>query len=73
MKIKTISIVHGGELASDVAQQIKAKKPEGIHDVDVVLRNASDRPKTLLDHGGDTIICFVIQTIENSSPTEEVN
>lgn len=64
-------VVHGGELANDVADQVLAKKPATLANVDVSLRSASERPKTLLDNGEDTVICFVIQTIENASPTEE--
>ena len=66
-------IVYGGELASDVASQIESKKPSKLPELVVSLRNASDRPKKLLEYGEDTIICFVMQTIENSSPTEEVS
>mmetsp|Transcript_30321 Transcript_30321/g.40281 ORF Transcript_30321/g.40281 Transcript_30321/m.40281 type:complete len:164 (+) Transcript_30321:79-570(+) len=66
-----VVIIHGGELANDVAQQVAAKKPSTLSAVDVTIRNASERPKTLLEHGSDTIICFIMQTIENASPTEE--
>ena len=66
-------IVHGGELACDVANQIESKKPSTLSGLVVSVRNASDRPKKLLEYGDDTIICFVMQTIENSSPTEEVS
>lgn len=66
-------VVHGGELANDVADQVLAKKPATLANVDVSLRSASERPKTLLDNGEDTVICFIIQTIENASPTEEVS
>ncbi len=66
--IQTIVIVYGGELASDVAEQVLAKKPGNLS---VVLRNASEKPKDLLNYEDDTLICFVIQTIENGAPTEE--
>ena len=72
MTIKRVLVVHGGELASDVANQVEAKKPAGFNG-DVVLRNASERPKTLLENDQETLICFIIQTIENSAPTEEVS
>ena len=70
MAVQKVVVVHGGELASDVAEQVKEKKPAKL-DVEVTLRNASERPKTLLDLGPGTVVCFLIQTIENSSPTEE--
>jgi len=71
-----VVIVHGGELARDVAKQIESLKPSD--DYEVLLRCASERPKTLLDHvkkdedaDNTTILCFVMQTIENENPTEE--
>ena len=43
-----IVIVYGGELAKDVAEQIVEKKPkEDLSSVNVELRSASDRPKTI--------------------------
>eukprot|EP00536_Pseudo-nitzschia_multiseries_P003585 jgi/Psemu1/284504/fgenesh1_pg.56_\ len=86
-KTKVI-VVHGGELARDVAEQIEALRPSGCGcDVEVKLRCASERPKTLLDYNnskksngdcdGDNnandrvVLCFVLQTIENAAPTEE--
>lgn len=65
-----VVIVYGGELAKDVAEQIDAQKPAS-GEVDVTLRCASERPKTLLDSEKDTVLCFVMQTIENEGPTEE--
>eukprot|EP00551_Chaetoceros_affinis_P003258 CAMPEP_0203659360 /NCGR_PEP_ID=MMETSP0088-20131115/51683_1 /ASSEMBLY_ACC=CAM_ASM_001087 /TAXON_ID=426623 /ORGANISM="Chaetoceros affinis, Strain CCMP159" /LENGTH=152 /DNA_ID=CAMNT_0050521369 /DNA_START=34 /DNA_END=489 /DNA_ORIENTATION=- len=65
-----VLIVHGGELANDVAQQVVARKPSDLS-TSVVLRNASERPKQLMEEGRDTVICFIIQTIENGAPTEE--
>ena len=71
-----VVIVYGGELARDVAEQIEAQKPEtGAVVGEVSLRCASERPKTLLDHTKPsptkTVLCFVMQTIENEAPTEE--
>jgi sulfite reductase alpha subunit-like flavoprotein len=63
-----IVIIHGGELAKDVAEQVEALKPSD--DFDVTLRCASERPKTLLNLS-DAVLCFVMQTIENEAPTEE--
>jgi hypothetical protein len=110
MKKVNVVIVYGGELAKDVAEQIEALKPtDDDFDIDVTLRCASERPKTLLDYKTNkiaaisqdededeeaddddnnkkkendeeeeipdttttsTIVCFVLQTIENNSPTE---
>jgi hypothetical protein len=71
-KVKNLVIVYGGPLAQDVAERLLEKKPS-TSAVDVTLRNASERPKTLLDYTEDTVVCFVIQTIENENPTEEVS
>ena len=92
---KQVVIVYGGELAKDVAEQIVAKKPTDCNNdedhssttttVDVLLRSASDRPKTIptdytfVDGDGDdsttktktVVVCFVFQTIENGAPTED--
>ena len=70
MLIFQVVVVHGGELAKDVAEEIAAKKPS-TSTCSVSLRCASERPKTLLELGSDTIVCFVLQTIENAAPTEE--
>jgi sulfite reductase alpha subunit-like flavoprotein len=61
-------IVYGGELAQDVAERIKAKQSGNIQ---VVTRNASERPKTLIDFDSKVLVCFVMQTIENAAPTED--
>ena len=70
--ITKLLVIHGGELAKDVAEQIAAKKPAS-SPVEVSVRCASDRPKTLVEAGADTLVCFVLQTVENASPTEEVS
>ena len=69
--ITNVIVVYGGELAQDVAAQIEQTKPEG--NVTVVVQSASERPKKLLDtHANDnTVVCFVMQTIENAAPTED--
>jgi hypothetical protein len=69
--IEYLVIVYGGELAKDVAERVVAKKPAA-SSIQVTLRCADDRPKTLADLGADTVVCFVLQTIENASPTEDV-
>ena len=66
---KKVIIVHGGELAKDVAEQIESLKPS---DIEVTLRCASERPKKLLEQiNSNVVLCFVMQTIENENPTEE--
>jgi len=69
--VKQLVVVHGGELAKDVAEQVLVKKPAS-SSVEVSLRSASERPKTLVDLSDDTLVCFVMQTVENAAPTEEV-
>ena len=68
-----VVIVHGGELAKDVAEQIESLKPNA--DVEISIRCASERPKTLPDCAKNSdsrvVLCFVMQTIENEGPTEE--
>lgn len=69
---KTLVIVYGGELAKDVAEQILAHQPADLQqELTVTLRCASERPKTLVEFGSDTAVCFVLQTIENEAATEE--
>jgi hypothetical protein len=71
---KTLVIVYGGELAKDVAEQILAHQPADLQqELTVTLRCASERPKTLVEFGSDTAVCFVLQTIENEAATEEVS
>eukprot|EP00979_Chaetoceros_neogracilis_P008905 scaffold2002_cov245-Chaetoceros_neogracile.AAC.6 len=70
MSIKEVVLVYGGELAIDVAHQLESKKPSS-SSVSCTLRNASERPKTLLDYGPDVLVCFILQTIENGNPTED--
>jgi hypothetical protein len=72
MSIKEVVLVYGGELAIDVAHQLESKKPSS-SSVSCTLRNASERPKTLLDYGPDVLVCFILQTIENGNPTEDVS
>ena len=68
MMFNKITVVYGGELAEDVAKQVRSScMPR----VTVELRNASESPKRLLNGDNNELICFVMQTIENSSATEE--
>jgi hypothetical protein len=80
--VKHLVVVYGGELAKDVAEQIVAKKPAAGEEScttttttlqEVSLRSAAERPRTLVDLKADTVVCFVMQTIENAAPTEEVS
>jgi sulfite reductase alpha subunit-like flavoprotein len=71
MAVSKLVVVHGGELAKDVAEQIVTKKPATSSISDVSLQCASQRPKALLGLKDDTLVCFVMQTIENAAPTEE--
>lgn len=69
--ISKVVIVYGGELAKDVAEQIVSQKPKNLDSVVVNIRCGTERPKTLLDLGSDTVVCFCIQTVENAQPAEE--
>lgn len=72
MVVEKVVIVYGGELAKDVAEQMVSKKPADISQ-DVSMRCASERhPKTLVEIPANTLVCFIMQTVENASPTEEV-
>ena len=71
MTFSHLIVVHGGELACDIAEQIAMKKPSN-STVKVTIQNASERPKKLIDSCNEsTVVCFIMQTIENSSATEE--
>lgn len=70
--VSQVVIVYGGELAKDVAEQVLDKKPDA-SSLQVSMRCASERPKTLVDLGDDTCVCFILQTIENAAPTEDVS
>jgi len=67
---QSLLIVHGGELAKDVAQQLLVKLAAKIPNLKVQLQCASHKPKDLVNVSS-TRLCFVIQTIENSAATEE--
>ena len=71
--IERVVVVYGGELAEDVAHQLVKKKPSVCASIEVLMRNASERPKSLLEFGNDTVVCFIIQTIENQATTEDVS
>ena len=71
--IERVVVVYGGELAEDVAHQLVKKKPSVCASIEVLMRNASERPKSLLEFGDDTVVCFIIQTIENQATTEDVS
>ena len=66
MTFTKVTVVYGGELAEDVAKQVQSI----CLPAKVELRNASDSPKLLLNRENE-LVCFLMQTIENSSATEE--
>jgi sulfite reductase alpha subunit-like flavoprotein len=70
MTISKVVIVHGGELAKDVAEQLAAQKPDNYNEIITEIKCASERPSTLFDYGEDTVLCFIMQTVENAAPTE---
>jgi sulfite reductase alpha subunit-like flavoprotein len=76
--IKSVVVVHGGELAQDVAARLVQSQPEALKDtaITVRLQSAAERPNKLIDAGGSsdgstTVVCFIMQTIENGEPTED--
>ena len=68
-------VVFDGELSKDIAEQLLSKQQAS--SIQVSLRSASDKPKGLVSDychaSSTTVICFIIQTIENASPTEDVS
>jgi hypothetical protein len=72
-------IVHDGELSKDVAAQVLSRQSQQHQSksIQVSLRSASDRPKNFVSEFSrpemTTVVCFIVQTIENSSPTEDVS
>ena len=72
MILEELIVVFGGELAKDVAEQVVAKKPPELA-IRVTIRNASEKPQNLVAYGPTTCICFVMQTVENAAPAEDVS
>jgi sulfite reductase alpha subunit-like flavoprotein len=70
MPFSELVILYGGELAKDVAEQVASQKPAE-SPITVTLRCADERPKTLVNYGDTTAVCFILQTIENAAPTED--
>jgi len=68
MALTKIIVVHGGDLAKDVAEQLQAKKPASL-DIEVELRSAAKSPKALLENANpSTLHCFIVQTVEMKLP-----
>lgn len=72
MVVEELIVVFGGELAKDVAERVVAKKPPGSV-IQVTIRNASAKPQQFLDLDSNTCVCFVMQTVENAAPAEDVS
>jgi len=70
--ISKVIIVCGGELSNDIAEQIMSKKPPSLSSMESSIRKMSERPKTLVsDYDSSTLLCFVVQTVENAAPAED--
>jgi sulfite reductase alpha subunit-like flavoprotein len=77
--IKSVVVVHGGELAQDVAARLVQSQPEALKEmaISVRLQSAAERPNKLIDagagsdDGSTTVVCYIMQTIENGEPTED--
>jgi len=61
-------VIYDDDLAKDIVDSIIAKKPAEGYDIQV--QSASIRPKNLLNLDPTTKVIFILQTIENASPTE---
>ena len=70
-----VAIIYGGELAQDVAEQMKSKAPSSATVALTVINAGELRPKKLVDDSDNStkhdVLCFIMQTIENGAPTEE--
>jgi hypothetical protein len=68
-------IVYDGELSKDIAEQLMSK--QRVSSFQMSLRSAGDKPKGIVSDycqaATNTVVCFIIQTIENMSPTEDVS
>ena len=68
-------VVYDGELSKDIAEQLISKQQAS--SIQVSLRSAGDKPKGLVSdfchNASTTVVCFIVQTIENASPTEDVS
>ena len=79
MAFSRVVVLHGGELAVDVAEKLQQSKPAALEGVvEVTLRSMDSKPKelpALATSGGKskstTLLVMVIQTVENAQPTEE--
>lgn len=68
--IRQVVIVYGGDLAQDVADRVAESSKAAV--VTVTKQSAAERPKKLVDTlSSDTVVCFILQTVENAAPTEE--
>ena len=76
--ITRVLIVHGGELAHDVAQQWATAARAGNNNLTITVQCASERPTKWMksddnnkNNSASTLVCFVVQTVENAAPTEQ--
>lgn len=68
---KLLVIVFDDDLAKDIVDEIVAQQPGDLDKKFIIkTQNASTRPKNLLDLPADSHVIFILQTIENASPTE---
>ena len=68
-------LVYDGELSKNIAEKLISMQQAS--SIQVSLRSASDKPKGLVSDychtASTTVVCFIVQTIENASPTEDVS
>ena len=69
-----VLLVYDGDLSNDVARQIETSKPASASAVTVTFQSAADRPTKWMDgwkNHASSVVCFILQTIENAAPTED--
>ena len=80
-KVEDVLLLHGGDLSSDVAEQIKSKLSSIIassHVHTISMSRSKEFKAALIEDDTDdglakptTLAIFIVQTIENESPPED--
>ena len=80
-KVEDVLLLHGGDLSSDVAEQIKSKLSSIIassHVHTISMSRSKEFKDALIEDETDdglakptTLAIFIVQTIENESPPED--
>jgi hypothetical protein len=75
--VHNLIIVYDGALAKDVAEQVVDKQSQQFASLSTIVSfRLANKPKNVVSdfcgNGTTTVVCFILQTIENSLPTEDV-